>query len=287
MPAGQVTTNCHYITRSLTTPWEGDQRKLRFFDFDDNRFKIGQSATLFAADEINTQEVETWLDRTVENPLGACRRRLAAGDPNALDDWRFFRAATLMLWLQGVRVKAVADDDARRQLRELAGRPTDDIDGLVRAIAESYDLQLVTTVGDGERLAPVFVPSSGLFKFTYPDAGCASGNAVGLALPIDMHCALLATPAEKHGTRDLSRAPGSLSNCSVGTSAARRVVIPPTVFSAYSEDELRTILLELRQANDFLVSAVHDAQELVVGAYAEAGLEVGRDGAGRVTPKVP
>lgn len=280
----QVTKTCHYITRSLTRPWEGDQRRLHFFDFDTGDFSYAPSATMFAENEINSQGVETWLDKTIENPLGACRKRLAAADPGALTDWKFYRAAALMLWLQGLRVRSISDQDARTALENLAKAPIEEIDQLVASIREEYDLCLVTTVADGEKIAPLYVPFSGTFQITFPDKGCLSGHAIGLGLPVDIHCALLVTPVQRHGAADTSRVPSSISNCSVGTSLARRVVVPPAVFDAYSEETLRTKLLDLRRGNDSLVSAVHEKQELVVEMFATTGLTVSRDGAGRVLP---
>ena len=280
----QITKNCHYISRFLTRPWEFGQRQLHYYDFEADSFETLSSRNLFAEDEINTPEVETWLRDVVETPLGAVRPRLAAGDPAALDDWRFYRAALLMLWLQGVRVRSIAEQDARLELGALAALPQDQLDGLVAAIRAAYDLQLVFTIGRGTEIAPLFVPSAGLFQFTFPDTGCLSGHAMGIGLPLDQRCALVATPVEQHGRLDQSRLPGSVANCSVGTSASRRVVFSPDILSATSKENLRQVLQELRRANDFLVSAVREAQELVMGAFAQVGLQADREGSGRVRP---
>jgi hypothetical protein len=78
VPHDQITTTCHYVSRFLTKPWEVEQRKLFFYDFETDCFVRGQSATLFAGNQLNSQQVETWLDRVVENPLGRCRRRFAS-----------------------------------------------------------------------------------------------------------------------------------------------------------------------------------------------------------------
>lgn len=63
-----------------------------------------------------------------------------------------------------------------------------------------------------------------------------------------------------------------------------RVVIPPEVHGAMSEDELRTVLVEPRASNDWLVSAVDQAKGLVVDAFAETGIPPDRDSAGRMPP---
>ena len=198
---GQVTKNCHYISRSLTRPWEAGQRRLHFYDFDSGTWNDESSRGLFAENSLNPQHVETWLDRTIEGPLSLCRKKLAGGASDALEDWGFYRAATLMLWLQGMRVRSVADHDARRDLEHLATRSTEETDQLVLAIRSEYDLTLATTVRKGEMLAPLFFPSSGLFPLTYPDTGCLSGHTVALGLPLDMWSALIALPRERWCSR--------------------------------------------------------------------------------------
>lgn len=285
MPVGQVTKNCHYISRTLTRPWEGDQRRLHFYDFDSGRWDRGNSYSLFAEDGLHPQTVETWLDRTIEGPLSQCRRRLTSGNNNALEDWGFYRAATLMLWLQGMRVKSVGEHDARRSLEHLATRSIEETDQIVLAIREEYDLALITTVGKDGMLAPLFFPSSGLFPLTYPDTGCLSGHAVALGLPLDMWSALVSLPRDGVGVRDVSRLPGSLSNFSVGIHNARKVVVPPLLLDQQAEADVQRILHELRAENSKLLDLVNDSKRLVAEAFAVSGVETPRDGTGRLPPR--
>jgi hypothetical protein len=281
----QVTHNCHYVSRFLTTPWEEGQRLLRFYDFDEDAFHLRSSRTLLTGEDINSPTVETWLQRFIEDPIGNIRARLARGEVEQLENnWACFRAAMLILWLQGVRMRTLDDHDARRHLDALAALSEPAINGLVTEMMRSYNLRLYQTLWNGSSFAPLCVPSSGMYRFTFPDTGCQSGHSIGVGIPIDLHCALVATPAENHGQLDLSRIPGSLANCSVGTSEARRVVIMPLLYQQQGEDSLRTILKELRATNDFLITAVVENRSLVVDMYAESGIEVGRDGAGRIPP---
>ncbi|MBE7450075.1 MAG: hypothetical protein HS111_14585 [Kofleriaceae bacterium] len=73
MPTGQVTENCHYISRMLTKPWEADQRRLHFYDFDTDAWDDGASRYLFSGDRLNAQHVEDWLGRIIEGPLQRSR----------------------------------------------------------------------------------------------------------------------------------------------------------------------------------------------------------------------
>ena len=238
MPTGQITKNCHYISRSLTRPWEAEQRRLHFYDFDTASWDDDSSYRLFAEESLNPQYVEAWLDKTIEGPLSLCRKKFASSGSGVLEDWGFYRAATLMLWLQGMRVKSVSDDDARRNLEHLATRSIDETDQLVVAIRAEYDLALATTVGKDGMLAPLFFPSSGLFPLTYPDSGCISGHTVALGLPLDLWSALIALPREDAGMRDVSRIPSSISNLSVGVANARKVVVPPMLLKQRPQAEV-------------------------------------------------
>lgn len=285
MPAGQVTINCHYITKSLTKPWEREGRRLRFYDFSTRRFCNGFAASLFAASHLNTQAVETWLDQTIEAPLNICRRQyLQAGRMDALEEWNFYRAASLMLWLQGIRVRAVADHDARRDLETLALRPMNEVDQLVMAIRAEFDLTLITTVKVADRWAPLFFPSSGTFPITYPDAGCVSGHAIALGLPLDWWCALVAIPKERPQGRDLSRLPSSIANLSIGVADATKVLLHSSL-DGVPESEILAALDAQRILNTSVLGLVGEIRDLVLGGFSEAGIQPGRDAAGRVVPQ--
>jgi hypothetical protein len=185
VPAAQNDTeNCHYITRFVTEPWETASRRrptqkryLRYFDFDTGSFDEAPSRVLFAKDKLNSQEVETWLNKIIETPLGARRQRVINGDGSALDDWRFYRAATLMLWLQGLRAKTLANADSRQQLLELTRKSISDTDALVLAFKEEFELALVSVDITEGRFAPLVVPSKGLFPVVGTKSIAINANA--------------------------------------------------------------------------------------------------------------
>jgi hypothetical protein len=284
----QVTHNCHYISRLLTTPWEGAQRFLRCYDFDTGRFELRSSRSLFAAEDINSVEVERWLKNMVEDPLGSIRRRVAQGDVEPLENsWRCYRAAVLMILLQGGRVGTIDDHDARRHLEGLAAMSEGELDGLAREMMRRFDLRLIHTVAnaDGTGYAPLYMPSTGLFPLVVPDLGCLSGHSFGLGLPIDLTCALLQTPIDQQDKIDLSENRGILWSSSIGTSTARRVVVMPGLYEQEGEANLRELLLELRRNNDKLVAFTQEKRDLIVSMFANAGINVVRDAAGRIPPQ--
>src|SRR3569623_90256 len=281
-PQRQITKNCHYISRFLTKPWEGKERKLLYYDFQSESFDKSPSLTLFAEDQINSQEVETWLRDVIETPLGCVRPRLASGDPKALDDWKFFRAAVLMVWLQGTRYHSVVDEEVRQDMGALAAMPPAELDRLVVEIKNDLDLRLISTVSHGTKFAPLFVPSSGLFQFTFPDTGCISGHSIGIGLPLDLRCALVLMPADKAGRADLSLLPASIANYSIGTSQSRLVVLPPDLLGVMSEREAARVLIEQRQLADSLYADDQKLRQTVSGMFSTMGIGLATDRTGRI-----
>jgi len=271
----------------LTKPWEGAERYLSFFDFESGRFARASSRSLFAEREINTPAVELWLKRTIEDPLAIARPRLVVADPKALDDWPLFRAALLMLWMQGVRSKSVDLEDARQELDRLAALPEQELDHLVALLREEFDLQLVFTSSRKEQFAPLFFPSSGLFPFVVNDRNCVSGHSFALGMPLDLHCALVVTPADSGGLIDRTRLSPSIADSSVGVARATRVVVPPAVAHAMSEPDLAKILRGLRENAQSLIDNVAEKRRLVAEMYALTGVKLSEDASGRLKPEVP
>jgi hypothetical protein len=284
--ASQVTKNCHFISRFLTKPWEFDDRRLWFYDFDNDTFDRASSKSLFAEDEINSPEVETWIKQTLEDPLALARPRLMKADPRVLDDWRFFRAAVLMLWLQGLRAASVEGMENRLHLEEIARMPIQHLDTFVQMIGRDFTLRLVFTVWEGTKFFPLSVPSEGTFIVQVDDPGCMSGSSLGVGMALDPRCAFVALPVEERRKLDLSLLPQSLANFSVGISPSRRVVLHPDV-RTLPEDQLRRDIHELRQNNDVLTSTVHEARRKIEEIFAVSGIRVARDGVGRIIPPTP
>ena len=287
----QITKNCHYISRFLTRPWEFDDRRgkgqLCYYDFDTDRFENRFAKTLFAETGLNSPTVETWLTEVLESPLGRIRSRLADGDPRALDDWPFFRAAMLMLWLQGLRSNSVAELGDRRALDDIAAMPIEHLDLMVNRIQGDYRLCLVFTTWTANQFSPLSVPSAGTFTVSVRDEGCASGFSLGVGLTVDPTCALVAIPVEQRGKIDDSLLGSSLANYSVGTSSSRRVVLHPNVRQEVPKGKLRTDLKELRAINDSLLADIQEVRGLIVTGFEAAGISTERDRIGRVIPPKP
>ena len=261
-------------THILCSPYRVAQnRELLYFDFDADRFKWGPSRRVFAATAINSPQVESWLGRILEDPLAKVIDRLERGDRNALDNQRAYRAASMMLWLQGARSKSVNHIDTQRDLDALSIKDDSYIDELAAAFQQDYQLSLAFTVTDGAGgIAPLYVPSTGIYAVVVADSRCLSGYSFGFGISVRPTCALIATPTGVSSS-ELHAVPNQLQNSSVGTTGARRVVVDPQVLEGHTEAEQCTGLHEIQHINSKRVRVLANSKSLVADAIRVSGLE--------------
>lgn len=278
MTKQQQTKNCHWISRVLTEPWEVGERFLHFYDFNTRELARKSSRSLFSEDGINSQDVENWLGRMVETPFGNFRDKLAACDPSALDDWRDYRAATLILWLQGTRaLEGLFGPPDEGGLADLASCSDSDIDALVYAFSEEYMLLSLNP----PRNQLLYLPSSGGFPLPVEDLGCLTTKNFGLAVPIHPHAVLAAVP--KGAVLSVESLTPRLPAYSVGVSRyADRVVIPPAMFEHFTENEICSFVTSFRSGNDAAHDALAQLREAVRDCYEEGGFETHLDSLNRL-----
>ena len=278
----QIARNCRALSRVLTRPWANKEGNLFCYDFDADAFTWSASRTLFAEGRLDPGKVETWLADTIEDPLGAIRPRLSGEDPTALDDWKFFKAAVLMVWLQGGWFQFALAEDVRQDLDRLAAMSTGELDDLVAAVKQELTLRLVFTTSPGDSIAPIFVPSSGIFPFAFPDPGCISEHSIGIGLPLDVHCALVLLPADREGEAALPLLKPLLSNASIGSSESRRVVLPPNLLGAMDERDAARILRDQREQSEARVADVREVRRAVLETFENLGIRTKVDRTGRI-----
>jgi hypothetical protein len=249
--------NHHYISRFLTKPWEDSQCFLRYYDFHTNRFGRRSPRSLFAEEQINSPGVERWLNRMAEDPFAKIRDRVVRGEHDLELEQDEYRAALLLVVLQGGRVAAIADVEARQRLDELAAMSEPQLEEVVMLATRTFHLRVVPTATNAERTgyAPLYMPSTGLFCVVVPELAPFS-SPFGFGIPIAPSCALLATPAEWPDALDLSQTRRILSALSIGASTAQRVVVLPGMYEQKGEGLLRELLLQARRHNEMLISTV-------------------------------
>ncbi len=275
----QTTKNCHWVSRMVTDAWEvPPQRSLRYYDFVSKQLEFESSETLFAERDVNSQDVEDWLNRMVEAPLGVVRSALVARDLSALEKWEHYRAASLMLWLQSVRhQESLFGPAIGGGLAAMAGRPDTETDHLVASFKEEYPL-----VGlfprDDHRL---FFPSSGMFAIPVIDCGCLSKANWGFALALHPTMAIAAVPAST--TLDPESLTARLMAYSVGSSAyAEQVVIPPDMVRTRTDNEIISFVTSSRTFVDDQCAETASLRNATRDLFEVMGVEIHVDGSDRL-----
>jgi hypothetical protein len=173
--------NCHFVSRFLTRPWEYEQRRLWYFDFDRGEVRWQSSETLFAAKGTNSPAVEERLNRIIETPLASARAKLANEVSDQQDQelpWPLFRALALLMMLQPLRTP---DHPQRGEILEQTILHSDDeLNQIASAAAQRYQLGRIAVRPD----APLLYASAGFFPLFARRSDDYWGAAI--AIPISM-----------------------------------------------------------------------------------------------------
>lgn len=282
----------HYISKSLTKPWRFGQKELHRFDFETDAFEQPRWKKVYGKDDLNSPGLEGWLERVIETPLGRARPRLEARDRTALDDPEFFRAAVLMVMLQGSRTATALEgngstvgEGAKRTLEGVAQWPRHEIDELVRQYTRDLPLRLVFTPEVAGRWSPLSMPSTGIFPVYFSDRRCLSGWGIGTALPLHPKCAFVVAPPGDQSEVDFAALAETLAGRSVGNSNARHVVLDRGYIESIPADKLRLHLRLQRKANDDMVDLAEDRRSVVTRIAGAFGFHAAEDPAGRLVLK--
>jgi len=210
----------HFISRSLLRNWERRPGELHYFDFRDCRVKPSSAKAMYVSEKPYPDDVEMWLDRTIESPLGdylkKCRLTLVAGVrnmPKPVD--REARALRLAVALQGPRTALAKTGD--RTLIDLVRMGDGFFDEFVKVQDHSVNS---------------YVVAFGAERLHFPTVGRVRLPMIGaFALFLPMTPGLFAISTPKAFDRDtLDRILGALEGWPTALSVglhSERVVLPP------------------------------------------------------------
>ncbi len=222
----------HYVSKFLLRNWEHpDDGTVSYFDFATGRIGKAYARGIYVADAPFPDDVESWLGRTIESPLGdylaRCKQWLGDGDPSsefpqALP--REAKAITLAVLLQAGRT-ALAQDAEDLLLTEFVRR------------GDQFHDQIVMASERTARCRVSLVPREVL---CFPSSGIGALpliGGVGMFLPLGptLLATLVPIGVLDETFRDTLVTTGLLTAFSVGL-IGDRAVIPPRQVGA--DDEL-------------------------------------------------
>lgn len=267
--------NCHYVTRSLTKPWEGKERKLFYYDFKEDSILEANSKTLFAEKDLIEKKYEDKLSKLIERPIGIFKQQILDKKHNEVDNWSVFRALFLYFFTQTARFsKFLADSsqEPKNTLEELLSMEEVELNTIVAKYMESYS---IATIGVSEKHILLF-PESGFFIFPVMDSGCITGFTFSYAVPLfpSLALALIPKTLEKSFEKQVEQ---QLMSYSVGINEdnCNKVVIPPSLFEANTKDAIMDGIKYYRKISIETVQNIHKLRSLVVEMYEKVGLRIG------------
>jgi Protein of unknown function (DUF4238) len=224
-----VLANDHYIPRFLTRPWEHDDRKLTYFDFDAKKFDTRSSKRLFAQEGLNTPAVEAMLGKVVESPIGAYLTDVRKNKAllAQINDWETLRAMVLLFAFGTQRLSQVQGVTFPLTLDHFAANP-EHIDQLAQLWTKQSRMFGVSLPPKQE----MFFPEGG-FAITFKSAPPA------LAIPLGLNHLVVTRdgdlPADEMDEYFANQTVVSMSLSLI----SKRVVLPPAFLASKDKDETR------------------------------------------------
>jgi hypothetical protein len=228
-PSSPELAKPHWVSRCLTEPWEvreKGKRMLHFFDLATGRVeKPVSSLKLFREERGRLRELEERLNMLVETPIMQERATLLAPGQVERLDVKTARAIPLMLFMQAQRARAreTQNDDA---LASLLLMEDDQLNLVVGLFMQGMTL---VRLGNSAPEYGLFYPDGGLFPFVTKDAGCVTGWAWGIAVPVTTSIAFayVAETADTKWLFEQCHTTHHLQAFSLAGPKVSRVVIPP------------------------------------------------------------
>lgn len=264
-----VPKNCHYVTRGITTPWEMDQRKLWYYDFQTNKIEDHSSKSLFSGDGLLSQAAELKFKQLIEDPIMEMRN-LALKDPTRVQfDWKHVRSVSLYFMGQVQRFNISlqgANNDG--SLEEFLKKDNDYYDQLAAAAQKQYQIVGITLPSSKQ----FFFPQTGFFTFFFLDESRLYKFSSGFAVPLAPHFAMAIIRTDADSSRLLQQL-DALSAYSIGTgSNINKVLIPPDIKQANTDNLLIEHFKEKRAQVQTMVTDMFKMKGLVNTMYETVGL---------------
>jgi len=240
-----------YITRHLTKPWEGEHRKLHYFDFEKSHLKERSSKFVVAEKKLWPQSYEDLFNKSFEDDFAKQKAMIILGtkDGRMKVRWRDYRSIVLMFAIHTLRMARAYFSD-KKALDMLKGKGSRDLDGLVSIWGKKFDIVRIP------------LPTSQILcfpdSFYYPFPMKKNGR-IGVALGVSIHPRVIVASVEKGSLNEawvkwLIKM-RQFMNYSVGTNKCNRVVVHEDLIqSAPNKKVLEMHLKAARAANQRVVA---------------------------------
>lgn len=267
--------NCHFVTRSLTKPWEGEDRKLHCYDFKSDKILSDPSKTLFAEKDLIEEKHEDVLSKLIERPLGIFKQQILDGKKQEIDNWNVFRALFLYFFVQTARFSKFLADDSEKPENSLEELLSMDEASLNTIVSKYMDRYSVATIGIPEDHVMLF-PETVFFTFPLMDSGCITGWTFSYAVPLFPNFALSLIPKTlEKSYEDQIKKQLMMYSVGINEDNCNRVVIPANLLDVNEQSTIIEGIKHYRNIAIKVTQDVHKLRSLVVEMYDKVGLKVG------------
>lgn len=240
----------HYVSKSLTAPWENENRNITYYSFKQNKILKKNSSRLLTRKGLLTEEEEKYFSKYAEQPFGIFKTKYL-NEPD-IKDKNVRRAPLVYFYLQFSRFLKVKNPTKASFFKSPYGKDIftlsdEEIDECVAGI--NYHFKLVkVSAGEGHAFC---YPEVGFFTFpilnpkTHKIYNC-------FAIPVYLNEVLCLIPKEVE-SEWINQSREYLHAFSVGMNDENCdfVLMPPLKMIVKTED-LMTGLVEMRK-NAFLI----------------------------------
>lgn len=253
------TENNHFVTRALTTPWEGKDRYLWYYDFEKDKIIRNSSRFLFSEKHLLNDHDEKLFKRLIEDPLLLLKKEIIQNPTINTFEFTILRASVLYFAAQTLRYGKFLGDDSISSLSEFLNRDEGYLNGLTTAYQEKYDLVGIPLTDDQQYL----FPQTGYFLFYIVDDTQEHGFTSGFAVPILPQFSIAMKP-KNLTTEKLQSQIKAMATYSVGlNNNCKRVVFPATWREHNSDDDIIKYMKEKREAAQNLVRLFQKMKQLI------------------------
>ena len=181
----------HYVTRSLTKPWEQANRKLLFYDFDSASFVSHPSSTLLVVQGLLTKSQEDYFSKHAEQPLGKLKEKFL--DSKKIENSKIYHSPFIyfMLQLERIRrVKTPEENEVNVFNKNIFDLTISELEQCAHTMQLKYKLVALNTLENDY----LFYPELGYF--TFPIFNFEESFAIhkAIAIPIKLNLALCLIP---------------------------------------------------------------------------------------------
>jgi hypothetical protein len=264
--------NSHYVTRGLTRPWEVEDRKLWFYDFETGEIDKKPSRYLFSDFGLIPREYDSKFNTLIEDPLVGLRTKIQ-NNPSHSFSYKEFKAAILYFSAQTLRYgslisKNKGEDD--NSLVDFLSKDNKFYDELVVAWQTKYKLVAISVV-EGQKL---YFPQVGFYSFSFFSENEFYDYGIGYAVPLNVDWCLAIVPVDTL-IEDLESQRLVMMAFSTGLNEhCKRLIIPPIAKEHNGDEIIIEDIVEKREKSIKMMNQFSEMRGLVNEMYATFGIPV-------------